>query len=99
MLPPNELAISEGAERRREVNAKDAKDKNHRLRRLAQIFFCVLCKFLCPLWFSPSIGVNLCQSVDKIAKDKIHRLHRLAQIFSVFSVNFCVLCGFLLQLV
>jgi len=25
-------------------------------------------KFLCLLWFSPSIGVNLCQSVDNHAK-------------------------------
>ncbi len=62
-------------------NAKDAKKKT----------FCVLCKFLCLLWFYSSIGVNLCQSVDKN--------HRLAQIFSVFSANFCVLCGFLLTIV
>ncbi len=34
---------------------------------------CVLCKFLCPLWLPSSIGVNLCQSVDKTN-------HRLAQI-------------------
>ncbi len=43
-------------------------------------FFCVLCKFLCFLWFSFSIGVNLCQSVDENP-----RLHRLAQIFSAES--------------
>ncbi len=63
-------------------------------------FFCILCKFLCPLWFSFSIGANLCQSVDrdakgakdtKAAKDKIHRLHRLAQIF---FCGICEICGF-----
>ena len=63
-------------------NAKGTKDAK-------RSFFCVLCKFLCLLWFYSSIGVNLCQSVDKN--------HRLAQIFSVFSANFCVFCGLLPQ--
>ncbi len=51
---------------------------NRRMKQTTEItkisadFFCVLCKFLCSLWFSPSIGANLCQSVDrdaKVAKD------------------------------
>ncbi len=68
-------------------DTKDAKKVTQRRRvgarhRLAQrrreeisVFSVV---FLCFLWFSFSIGVNLCQSVDKTN-------HRLAQIFSTKS--------------
>jgi len=46
--------------------------------------FCVFCGF-------SSIGVNLCQSVDRGAKGTKDAKKK---VFSVFSANFCVFCGF-----
>ncbi len=50
--------------------------KKPQITQISTDFFCVLCKFLCPpanfcvlCDFLPSIGVNLCQSVDNDAKD------------------------------
>jgi len=69
---------------------KGAKDKNHRLHRLAQICSAE------SVVFNHSIGVNLCQSVDKNAKGTKDTKDAKKK-FSVFSLNFCVFCGFLLQ--
>ena len=58
----------------------------------------------------PSIGENLCQSVDRDAKDakgtkdakeltqRRRESRGTEKSFSVFSVNFCVFCGFLLTI-
>ncbi len=68
---------------------------NRRMKQTTEItqisadFFCVLCKFLCLLWFFSSIGVNLCKSVDdkdaKGAKDTKDAKKKF----------FCALCKFL----
>ncbi len=49
-------------QRRRENRGAESTKKGRKCRQ--EKTFCVLCKFLCPLWFFPSIGVNLCQSVN-----------------------------------